>query len=141
MTSSQLNKLQFQITTSNNRLKAPTDTGAANDQMRYDAAGNLIWDGYSTLTSPARDFGYDAEGRIGVVKNSSGTELSRYIYDPDGKRVRRIINGVETWMVYGMGGELIAEYALNANATTPQKEYGYRGGQLLIIADSSNIRW
>jgi hypothetical protein len=29
---------------------------------------------------------------------------------------------------------LLAEYAANASALTPQKEYGYRNGQLLIVA-------
>lgn len=34
----------------------------------------------------------------------------------------------------GVGGELIGEYAANGSASTPQKEYGYRNGQLLITA-------
>jgi hypothetical protein len=46
--------------------------------------------------------------------------------------------GVETWEVYGHTGELIAEYAANANATTPQKEYGYRNGELLITASMTS---
>jgi hypothetical protein len=43
-----------------------------------------------------------------------------------------------------MGGELVAEYAPNSPATTPVKEYGYRNGQLLIIADAptpQNVEW
>jgi hypothetical protein len=36
--------------------------------------------------------------------------------------------------VYGFGGELLAEYAANISVTSPQKEYGYRNGQLLITA-------
>jgi RHS repeat-associated protein len=38
--------------------------------------------------------------------------------------------------VYGMGGELLAEYAANTSYGTPQKEYGYRNGQLLITAEA-----
>ena len=39
---------------------------------------------------------------------------------------------METWQVYGLGGELVAEYLANGAATSPQKEYGYRKGQLLV---------
>ena len=31
-----------------------------------------------------------------------------------------------------MGGELVAEYPANGATNTPQMEYGYRGGELLI---------
>jgi RHS repeat-associated protein len=49
---------------------------------------------------------------------------------------------VETWQVYGLGGELLAEYAANGSPSTAQKEYGYRNGQLLVTAGpSANIRW
>jgi len=45
-----------------------------------------------------------------------------------------------------MDGELLAEYPANVAAASPQKEYGYRNGQLLITADigsgsSSDLVW
>jgi RHS repeat-associated protein len=57
--------------------------------------------------------------------------------------VRRIVGGVETWMIYGLGGELLAEYPANGAVGSPQKEYGYRDGQLLIVAQTApfEIRW
>src|SRR6202040_1881748 len=60
-----------------------------------------------------------------------------------GQRVKRSVNGVETWQVYGLGGELLAEYAARAEATSPQKEYGDRNGQLLITATSTaaDVHW
>jgi RHS repeat-associated protein len=45
---------------------------------------------------------------------------------------------VETWGVYGIGGELVADYAAYANPVYPQKEYGYRNGQLLITAEAQS---
>ncbi len=66
---------------------------------------------------------------------------SYYTYDGNGYRVRRSVNNQETWQVYGLGGELLAEYAANASATTPQKEYGYRNGQLLITATVTAGGW
>ncbi len=90
--------------------------------------------------------GYDAAGRIGVLKTSetAPTELARYIYDASGKRVRSFVNGVEKWFVYGIGGELIAEYTPTASQANPSKEYGYRGGEILVAtetAPSFTIRW
>ena len=52
----------------------------------------------------------------------------------DGRRVKRLVGNTETWQVYGLGGELLAEYPLNGPAATPQKEYGYRNGQPLVTA-------
>ena len=39
---------------------------------------------------------------------------------------------METWQVYGIDGELLAEYAAGAYPFLPRKEYGYRNGQLLV---------
>lgn len=102
--------------------------------LGYDLAGNVTSDpnGGGTLT-------YDAENRM--TSAFKGGVWSYYVYDADGKRVRRITGGAETWHIYGFGGELIAEYPLNGGAGLPSKEYGYRGGQLLIAGDSTNVRW
>jgi RHS repeat-associated protein len=65
-----------------------------------------------------------------------------YTYNADGQRVRRKVGGVETWQIYGMEGELLAEYAASGAVTLPQKEYGYRNGQLLISAEpAADIKW
>ncbi len=50
--------------------------------------------------------------------------------------MKRKVGSVEKWQVYRISGELLAEYAANTAASTPQKEYGYRNGQLLITATS-----
>jgi YD repeat-containing protein len=76
--------------------------------MTYDAAGNLTNDTYTgagTLT-------YDAENRMTSAQFLSGqTQTASYTYDSDGRMVRRNIGaGGEVWQVYGMDGELLAEY-------------------------------
>ena len=75
---------------------------------------------------------YDAENRL-VTATSGGS----YTYNADGKRVKRTSGGQETWQVYGMGGELLAEYNANGAVGSPRKEYGYRNGQLLVVWDGS----
>jgi YD repeat-containing protein len=96
--------------------------------MSYDAAGNQTNDGSGART-------YDAENRLLTATN--GGVGGSYTYDANGKRVRRTIGGLETWQVYGIGGELLVEYAAGAEPSAPQKVYGYRNGQLLVVADAS----
>ncbi len=119
----------FTIDTATNRITARNGMG-----MAYDAAGNQTYDTVGNRW-------FDGENRM--YKAVQGGTTSHYVYDADGKRARRIIGSTETWMVYGIDGELVAEYAANGSAGSPQKEYGYRGGQMLIVAQASplEIRW
>ena len=119
----------FTVDTATNRITAKNGTG-----MTYDSAGNQTYDATGNRW-------FDGENRM--HKATQGSVTSHYVYDADGKRVRRIIGSTETWMVYGLDGELVAEYAANGASGSPQKEYGYRGGQMLIVAQTSplEIRW
>jgi len=78
---------------------------------------------------------YDAENRL-LTATAGGGGI--YAYNAGGKRTRRTAGAQETWYVYGVGGELLAEYAADGAPSAPQKEYGYRGGQILIIAESGS---
>ena len=125
--------------TTNNRIYAPGETEQNHPLMDYDAAGNQKKDHYSdSVNGRNHDHIYDAENHIKssttTFTSPAGTLFSSYSYDADGRRVRRTSGGAETWQVYGLGGELLAEYAANIAAASPQKEYGYRNGQLLITA-------
>ena len=119
----------FTVDPATNRLTAKN--GFA---MTYDAAGNQTNDATGNRW-------YDGENRMKQAQQ--GAANSYYVYDADGRRVRRIVGGVETWMIYGLGGELLAEYPANGAVGSPQKEYGYRDGQLLIVAQTApvEIRW
>lgn len=131
---SNVNTTQFAINTSNNRLGVPSGQPG---QMLYDAAGNLTTDTYSRGDTRT----YDGESRL-ITNTDSVSALSRYTYDSSGKRVRRTISSQQTWQVYGIGGEMVAEYAANASPSSVQKEYGYRGGELLVTATSTaEVQW
>ena len=41
-----------------------------------------------------------------------------------------------SYTTFAINSELLAEYAVNAAPSNPQKEYGYRNGQLLITAEA-----
>ncbi|MGE0127317.1 MAG: RHS repeat domain-containing protein [Blastocatellales bacterium] len=123
----------FVVDTATNRL-----TSSDGCAMTYDAAGNQTYDCVGNHY-------YDSENRM--TKAVQGGQNNYYFYDANGKRVRRILNGSqtwggqETWFVYGFGGELVAEYTYNQvtapTPSAPQKEYGYRGGKMLIVWDGS----
>jgi RHS repeat-associated protein len=160
--SSVINHMQFDKSDAQNtnRLFAPGDTSPSlpvnQRKMQYDSAGNLTHDSY---TGDNRTRSYDAENRLSLLISPAPPPPSpivcepdavcypidpsgkfqppppiQYIYDGDGHRVRRFINNQETRQVYGLGGELVAEFAASTSPTTLQKEYGYRNGQLLITA-------
>ncbi|MGE0102696.1 MAG: RHS repeat-associated core domain-containing protein [Blastocatellales bacterium] len=95
--------------------------------LTYDTAGNIIQDALTGGTMT-----YDAENRLLTATNGGG---GSYTYDGEGRRVKRVTAGQTWWYVYGINGELLAEYQSGA-PTIVRKEYGYRGGQLLVVWDN-----
>ena len=123
---------QFTPIAATNRLAPP-----AGFTMTYDTAGNLVYDDYTGAGTRS----YDAENRMTSARDFS-TQTSTYTYDADGRRVRRRVSGgAEVWQVCGVGGELLAEYAAGAAPAAPQREYGYRGGELLVVAEPGDHLW
>ena len=136
-----INNRSFDVETASNRLYSPGDLALADTQrrIRYDAAGNQTKDTYTGYGNAT----FDAENRITTIQDNLGG-TSTYNYNADGQRTRRKINNQETWQVYGLDGELLAEYPANGATVSPQKEYGYRNGQLLITAEAptgENVSW
>ncbi len=129
-TSPGLPRPQFDVDPNTNRLTVPSGQSGT---MTYDNAGNLTTDSYTAQG----DRKYDAENRMTQAWANSQWQV--YTYDGSGQRVRRNVNGVETCQVYGLGGEVVAEYVPSAPATIPDKEYGYRNGQLLVTASAVDL--
>jgi RHS repeat-associated protein len=122
---------QFAIDVATNRIGAPGQPGA----MTYDNAGNLTNDTYTGWGTRT----YDAENRMTSAWGPNiygGSYLNQYAYDADGRRVRRTMQSGEVWQVYGLDGELLAEYGASVAPTAPRKEYGYRAGELLVTAEA-----
>ena len=127
-----VNEKDFVKEDATNRLYAPGDLALPMEsrQMGYDFAGNLTYDVYTGAGNRT----YDAENKITSAWGGNN-QAQLYAYDASGNRIKRTVNGVETWQVYGFSGELLAEYPVNGDYHTPQKEYGYRNGQLLVTAE------
>jgi RHS repeat-associated protein len=135
-----INKKDFTVNAGNNRLGVPSGQSGA---MSYDNSGNLTVDTYS---GAAVSRSYDAENHMTSETQGGSVVAGSYCYDGDGRRVKRTVGGVTIWQVYGLGGELLAEYAASGSASTPQMEYGYRSGQLLVTAapmsgSTVNVQW
>lgn len=122
-----INNKAFTVNTANNRLGVP---GGQSGSMSYDAAGNLTTDTYTGAGNRI----YDANNKITSAWGGNN-QAQNYTYDAAGQRIKRSVDGVEMWYVYGFGGELVAEYPAAADPSRPLKEYGYRNGQLLVAAD------
>jgi RHS repeat-associated protein len=117
----------YTVDSNTNRLIAP-----AGYSFGYDSAGNQTNDTYTGGGQRV----FDAENHMVSAQEYYGWQY--YKYSGSGLRVRRIVNGVETWQVYGIGAGLLAEYQAGAASFVPTKEYGYRGGQLLTTISNGD---
>jgi len=147
------------------QLVAEFDGSTGNLKKEYVYGSSMITIEPTAVNSNGTQYSTgDHLGSPRVITNSSTAVVSRHDYMPFGEelgatvggrttgmgygvadglrqkftskeRDNENVNGAETWQVYGLGGELLAEYAANTAASSPQKEYGYRNGRLLITAD------
>jgi YD repeat-containing protein len=90
-----INKKDFAVNTSNNRLGVPAGQSGT---MSYDNAGNLITDTYSAA---AVTRAYDAEDRMTSETQANNYVSGSYLYNAHGQRVRRTVGGqpsaMTTW--------------------------------------------
>jgi RHS repeat-associated protein len=91
----------------------------------YDAAGNLT-------AEPGKSYAYDAENRM-ITAAAQGVTTIQCMYDGNGRRVKKIVNGFGTGFEYGAGGELLTERDDSGNII---KDYLYRNGELIATAET-----
>jgi len=109
----------------NNKMTVSPRTGAA---VQYDASGNLISDGEQSFT-------YDATGQQAYASSTGLTQN----YDGDGKRVKKIDNGVAVYYLRSsvLGGQVICE--INQSGGW-ERGYVYLGGQMIALQDGG-VYW
>lgn len=90
----------------------------------YDAAGNLIRDPLDTRWA----YRYDAENRLTEVWES-GNLVASYIYDAEGRRVRRDGGSMSVEFLYDIAGRVVTE--VSAIDGTWDRSEIYAGGQHL----------
>jgi RHS repeat-associated protein len=77
----------------------------------YDAAGNT-----TKIGGSARQFGYDASGRMTQVK-AGNTVLRQYQYNAKGEQTRSYRGAENAYFVYDEAGHLLGEYDSNGSPT------------------------
>jgi RHS repeat-associated protein len=100
------------INQANNRLTTA-------DGYEYDANGN------TTKDAAGRRFTYDALNKQKLVKDAGNQPLGDYIYDGDGKRIKKLGVTENTLFVYDGFGSLIAEYAITSPPPNPAPNVSY----------------
>lgn len=96
-----------QINTSDNRLKKDQDNDNITD-YDFDKVGNL------TLDAENRRLVYDAENRMTAFflgTNITSTPDATYLYDGEGKRVKKVSSTETTVFIYDAEGKLVSEYS------------------------------
>jgi RHS repeat-associated protein len=95
-------------------------------ELGYDTAGNTTSNGSTT-------YQYDAENRL-VSLNGGGGNNPEYLYDANGRRVRKKIGSTLTEFIYDVAGMVVAEReSTNGGASwTWTKGYAYVGSQMLV---------
>jgi RHS repeat-associated protein len=94
---------------------------------QYDAAGNMTYDGTHHYT-------YDAENRITQVDSGS---TASYVYNENGKRVRKNTGSTWTEYLYGPNGSVQSEY----NGSAWPAQYVYAGDKLIAEYTSSTTEF
>jgi RHS repeat-associated protein len=80
------------------------------EPREYDAAGNLKQLGDPALPGGARRmFAYNDANRMGEVSRLSGV-LASYVYNGMGERVRRTVNGFDTYTLYDPDGRWLGDF-------------------------------
>jgi RHS repeat-associated protein len=100
------------ISETNNRIVPQTG-----EQYLYDSAGNL------TRDKDGNVFVYDGENKL-ITYNGGATQGgANYVYDGDGKRVKKIVGSVTTIFVYNAVGQMVAEYSTQTPPTNGSTSY------------------
>ncbi|HEV2835744.1 MAG TPA: RHS repeat-associated core domain-containing protein [Pyrinomonadaceae bacterium] len=90
----------------------------------YDSAGNLLNDGSHAYT-------FNGDNMIRTVDN-----LLAYVYNGEGQRVRKLV-GENLRLIYGIAGELIAEFDGTSGAL--KKEYVYGASGLVATIEPTAV--
>lgn len=99
-------------------------TGAKNKTFSYDANGN-------TVVENNRIFVYDQNNRLVQVTENSIT-LGTYVYDVEGRRVKKVAGGQTTYFLYDQESRLIVEADASGDVVT---EYLYLPDRPLVKID------
>jgi RHS repeat-associated protein len=100
------------------------------DTVVLDLAGNTLSD-----QNGARSFEYNQAGRLKRLLLNN-VEVAQYIYNDNGLRVLKSLNGIDTSYHYSLEGQLISESQIGSDVS---RDYVYVDSQLVAILDSQPL--
>lgn len=98
------------VDTNTNRFTSTSD-------YEYDAVGNLIQDTYG------RQFTFNGDNKQVEVKDQYNNPIGEYVYDGNGKRIKKITASEYVIFVYDGLGKLIGEYSTDGPSNDPMVHY------------------
>lgn len=126
--------ISYNFISGTNKLESESiSRGSLNYARGYthDANGNIT---QVTFPRIVTDYVFNADNRLVEVKENNVT-VATYIYDYQGRRIKKTAGGVETIYLYDLYGNLIYEYNKTANKTN---EHVYLGSERIARIDNSN---
>jgi RHS repeat-associated protein len=98
----------------------------------YDAAGNLTATPATVPQPQPHTYSYDAENRMTGVDVTDTSATAQYRYDGEGRRVEKIVGGMQTTYIYDLAGRVISEYEAPTAVSllTPPEPVGWCPGSV-----------
>jgi RHS repeat-associated protein len=132
------------LSTTNNPTISQATNRITSPGYSYDNAGNLLCDpAHQCAQSPfAAYYAYDAEGRMMSASGGFAYGGTSFLYDGDGRRVRKATSGGETIVyVYDASGKLVAEYSDNpTQGGTSYPTADHLGSTRVVTAQNQVIK-
>ncbi|WP_425522773.1 RHS repeat-associated core domain-containing protein [Xanthomonas oryzae] len=105
------NRLSAKVGTATQIYTYPTDShrlrALASVARTYDKTGNTL-----TIGGKAREFSYDASGRMSMAKRA-GALVMNYRYNGKGEQVQRFLGTTNTYTLYDEAGHWLGDYDSN----------------------------
>jgi len=80
--------------------------GAKSNSFSHDLLGNI----YNISGENSRRYYFDYLSNLKEITNNTTLKNSKYLYDGNGRRVKKLYNGKTTYYMYNVAGKLILEY-------------------------------
>jgi RHS repeat-associated protein len=90
-------------------------------------AGGLVYDGAGNVTNDGTYlYTYDSEERVSTISTTNNAPIATYIYDAEGRRVRKIASSNSEDDIYDLSGHVVS--AFSTTATTWLRGEVFAGG-------------
>ncbi|OLK41098.1 RHS repeat domain-containing protein, partial [Xanthomonas oryzae] len=131
------NRLSAKVGTATQIYTYPTDShrlrAVASVARTYDKTGNTL-----TIGGKAREFFYDASGRMSMAKRA-GALVMNYRYNGKGEQVQRFLGTTNTYTLYDEAGHWLGDY--DSNGTPKQQAIWLDDLPVGLLANANKLHY